>query len=146
MDPELRRIWEVYMLALGMWREADDQPADVIAVVGCSIRNRVLRPRWWGSDWISVLLHEDQYSCFDPFGSPNNTRFPLADNAVFPQCLHMASDIHDGIGPDLAKGADSYFDRSLDAHPPKWASDGSKVHVLDAGDFHFYRTLDAMAA
>lgn len=146
MDPELRRIWEVYMLALAMWREADDQPLDVIAIVGCSMRNRVLRPRWWGHDWISVLLCPEQYSCFNRSGSPNNTRFAVVENVIFAQCLRTAREIHDGTQPDVSQGADSYFDRSLDNRPPSWATDGSKTHVFDGGDFHFYRTLDAMTA
>jgi len=145
MDPELRKIWEVYMLALAMWREARNQPFEVIAIVGCSMRNRVLRPRWWGKTYVEVVLCRDQYSSFNR-EDPNAVKFPAFADQVFPVCLSLAAAIHDGVLPDKADGTDSYFDRSLDDHPPSWATDGSKTHVMDAGDFHFYRTLDAMAA
>ena len=35
---------------------------DMIAV-GAVIRERVLRPGWWGSDWISVCRKPSQFSC-----------------------------------------------------------------------------------
>lgn len=142
---ELRKAWEIFMLALAMWREAQNQPEEVIATVGCSIRNRVLRPRWWGHDWITVIQAGYQYSSFNR-NDPNSTKFPPSADQVFPKCLAIAQAIHDIGQPDLADGADSYFDKSLDKNPPEWALSGKVVHVKDAGDFHFYHTLDAMSA
>ncbi len=140
MPEDLRRVWEIGLLALALWREAQNQVDDVIIVVGCSMRNRVKRPRWWGYDWVSVLLHHDQYSSFNR-GDVNATKMPLSTDTVFPRCLAIAALIHDSSEPDAAESADSYFDHSLDKDPPIWATDGSKILVKSAGPFHFYRTL-----
>lgn len=142
---ELRRLWEIYNLALVIWRESQNQGDAVMTIVGCSVRNRVQRPRWWGHDWISVILCGSQYSSFNR-NDPNSTKFAPSADQVFPRCLAIAAAIHDGTQTDTADGADSYFDRSEDENPPSWATDGSKVFVKDAGDFHFYRTLEARSA
>ena len=39
---------------------------------------------------------------------------------------------------DPTQGSTSYFDKSLDSSPPGWATDGSQIHKVDLGDFHFY--------
>lgn len=126
------------MLALLLWREARNQSDGAIAAVACSVRNRVARPSWWGHDWVSVILAGKQYSSFNQ-SDPNATKFPPSADNVFPRCLQIAQAVHSGELADTVSGAQSYFDKSMDANPPGWATDGSMTHVCDVGDFHFYR-------
>lgn len=39
---------------------------------------------------------------------------------------------------DTAGGATSYYDKSLDSRPHKWATDGSNVHTVDFGNLRFW--------
>jgi len=126
------------MLGLLLWREAQNQPDEAIIAVGCSVRTRVQQPRWWGHSYITVILAGKQYSSFN-HNDPNATKFPTAADGVFPKCLEIAQAIHDGTQSDTVDGAQSYFDKSMDANPPEWATDGSMTHVCDAGSFHFYK-------
>lgn len=64
---------------------------------------------------------------------------PLETDDSWLECLSVAQDVWQGIATDPTGGSTSYFDKSLDLHPPTWATDGSQVHVTDLGDFHFYR-------
>ena len=140
MDVNLKQVWEVGLLALCLWREARNQPADAITAVACSIRNRTLKPAWWNSmhamDYIEVILHPEQYSSFNA-GDVNAAKMPLSSDLIFPQCLEIAQSIWDGTQSDTIQGAQSYFDRSLDSNPPQWAN--TQTHICDVGDFHFYR-------
>jgi N-acetylmuramoyl-L-alanine amidase len=130
--------YEIILLALLMWREARGQVFPAQLAVGCSVRNRVNNPGWWGKDWISVILCGDQYSSFNK-GDVNSTLFPQEkDMLLFRRIILAAEDIINGYQPDTVQGAQSYFDRSLDSNPPKWAAE--MVHVCDIGDFHFYKT------
>jgi len=132
--------WEVGLLALVIWREARGEALlTTKQAVAWSIRNRVLRPGWWGKDWESVILMPFQYSSFNR-NDPNSTKFPIP-GPVWDDCLTAAGQVYTADIPDLTLGADSYFDMSLDTHPPDWATDGSKEHTGDWGRLHFYRTL-----
>jgi|SRR5579884_3172098 spore germination cell wall hydrolase CwlJ-like protein len=138
---ELRKSWEISLLALLLWREARNQSANAMMAVACSVRNRVLRPRWWGHDWISVILCGEQYSSFNR-NDPNSTKFPPSADSIFPQCLAIAAAIHEGLQDDVIGGADSYHDTSI--APPEWTTKMEKVG--NVGDFSFYRTPEAMSA
>lgn|SRR5487761_13776 len=131
-DPE----WEKWLLSLCLWREARNQKHDAIVAAACSIRNRVNSPRWWGHDWVSVILCPEQYSSFNR-NDVNSTKFPASADPVFPQCRAIAAAVHDGTQPDTVSGAQSYYDRSLDANPPAWRD--TMTWVCDVDSFHFYR-------
>jgi N-acetylmuramoyl-L-alanine amidase len=146
MTPEeLQGWWELALLSLALWREAQNQPYNTKLVVACSMRNRVGHPCWWGGDWDTVLTKRDQYSSMTSKGDPNLIKWPQppAGDPAWLQCMRAAAAVHGGAGvgmiPDQSMGATHYFDRSLDADPPSWAKDGSMVKVLDSGSFHFYR-------
>jgi hypothetical protein len=42
---------------------------------------------------------------------------------------------------DPTEGADSYFDRSLDADPPAWSTSGEFIHTVNLGDFRFFKLV-----
>jgi cell wall hydrolase len=125
------------LLALCIWREARGESYDAKFAVGCSIRNRVQHPRWWGRDWRSVILDPWQYSSFNS-NDPNSKKFPAPlDEPSFGDSERAANAVMSGI-PDTTGGAVSYFDRSLDSDPPEWAVSPEFVHSGDIGHFHFY--------
>jgi len=126
----------VNLLALAIWREARGEVCDAQLGVGCSIRNRVNHPTWWGHDYRSVILDKWQYSSFNP-NDPNDTKYPGDTDSVWLQCLENASLVINGNCPDNTDGAQSYFDKSLDNNPPKWAA--TMTHTLDLGRLHFYK-------
>jgi len=127
---------DVNLLGLVIWREARGETCDAQLGVGCSIRNRVNKGGWWGNTYRTVILKPWQYSSFNE-GDPNNTKFPAPDDSVWLQCLENASLIINGNCEDNTGGAQSYFDRSLDNDPPKWAATMTKT--TDLGHLHFYK-------
>jgi len=124
------------LLALVIWREARGETHDAKFAVGCSIRNRVQHPRWWGRSYHTVILDPWQYSSFNANDS-NSQKFPHPGDEAFADCEAAASSVISGDA-DTTGGAVSYFDKSLDAHPPKWASSPQFKQCPDIGDFHFY--------
>jgi N-acetylmuramoyl-L-alanine amidase len=127
---------DLHLLALCVWREARGEIYDAKFGVACSIRNRVNHPTWWGHNYHEVILEKWQYTSFDP-SDPNSKKFPQDTDHSYVDCLKAAAAVIGGAG-DTTSGASSYFDRSLDTHPPKWATDGSNVHTVDVGHLHFY--------
>jgi spore germination cell wall hydrolase CwlJ-like protein len=127
---------DLHLLALCVWREARGEVNDAQLGVACSIRNRVDKPGWWGTDYRSVILKPWQYSSFNA-GDPNSIKFPDETDSVWLQCLENASLVINGNCPDNTDGAQSYFDKSLDNNPPKWAA--TMTHTLDIGRLHFYK-------
>jgi N-acetylmuramoyl-L-alanine amidase len=133
----LKSNWELFMLALVVWREARNQPFAAQVGVACTVRNRVNAPVvWWGKTYLDVILCPDQYSSFNE-NDPNSTQFPKETDAVFPMCLAIARDVLGNVAADNTDGAQSYFDRSLDATPPTWASEAQ--HTVNIGDFRFFK-------
>src|SRR5262249_43555912 len=132
---------ELAMLVMVLGREAGNQPDEAILGVACSIRNRVQAglPRW-GKDWETVIERAWQYSSIaGPKSDPNLQKYPNMAFAPWPKCLQIAELVYSGEVADNTGGAHSYFDRSLDAAPPTWATDGEFVRTVDLGAFHFFR-------
>lgn len=134
--------YDFVLLALCIWREARGELLETKQAVGWSIRNRVYHPKWWGHSWSGVILMPYQYSSFN-HNDPNSSKLPVATDPSWEDSLRVASWVYSPESPssDLSHGADSYFDMSMDTNPPSWASDGSKVHTVDMGRLHFYKTL-----
>jgi N-acetylmuramoyl-L-alanine amidase len=131
-------IYPTFLLALCVWREARGEAIEGKVAVACSIRNRVLQPRWWGRDYVGVILCRLQYSSFNP-SDPNVGKFPAVSDPSWQDCLMTAIAVYGGTQADTSGDADSYFDRSLDDNPPKWAA--SATHTCDIGKLHFYKTI-----
>lgn len=126
------------LLALCIWREARGETIPAKVGVAWVIRNRAKNPSWWGKDWISVILKPWQFSSFN-VGDPNATKFPVPEDTSWIACLQAAEIAWEGIETDPVDGATHYFDKSLDANPPKWATDGSMVKVCDVDSLRFWK-------
>jgi hypothetical protein len=136
----LRDCWQVYQLALTLWREARNQPREAIIAAGCSIRNRTKVSAWWNghaiNDYVAVTLFPDQYSCFN-HGDANAELLPKSTDPIFPMCLDVAEGVYSLATADVTAGATHYFDSSLFGKPPEWAAE--MTFTVQVGAFWFYR-------
>jgi N-acetylmuramoyl-L-alanine amidase len=139
-DPTYKSLDDVHLLALCIWREARGETWKTKLAVGCSVRNRVQHPTWWGHDYRSVILDPWQYSSFNA-SDPNSNKWPNDDDSNWLESLEAASLIINGNTTDTTGGSTSYYDRSLDDTPPKWASSPEMVKMRDNGAMHFYRRV-----
>lgn len=132
--------YPIVLFALCLWREARGELYTTKTGVAWTIRNRVKNPRWWGHDWIGVILMPWQFSSFN-HNDPNSSKFPMTTDPVWPECLEIASKVYSEPPTlyDNTAGAVSYFDASLDGDPPKWATDGSQIKTVDIGKIHFFK-------
>ncbi len=140
-------MYDIVLLALCTWREAQNQPRVARIGQAWSVRNRVDRPGFWdwGTSYSSVILKPWQYSSFN-HGDPNATKMPLGTDPAWQACLSIAQDAYQGISADPTYGCTHYYDSSLDATPPEWATNGKMEHVIDLGAFRFFRPLVAISA
>lgn len=140
---ELVDVYPFTLLALCVWREARGELLETKQAVAWSIKNRVLRPMWWGHSWETCILKPFQYSSFN-HDDPNAVKLPKSDDQSWQDSLTVASQVYPNppVIPDSTGGADSYFDISLDNNPPGWSKDPTKiVKTCDVGRIHFYKTL-----
>lgn len=160
--------------ALCTYREARGETANTQFAQACSVVNRVLNPKWWGSDILTVVLKPWQYSSFN-MNDPNNVVWPLGIkrpntnlhglyenrlltsfirsvmedaqqstdvpdvNDAWYSCLNAFNNAVRGVLADPTLGATSYYDKSLDYHPPNWAVDGSEVLTATVGRLRFWK-------
>lgn len=128
--PEADKVF----LALAIWREARGESYDARVAVGCSVRNRVQRPKWWGKTYLEVIFKKWQYSSLTDPKDRQLTTWPVFPDKSFDTALKIADDvIHDRVAHPMP-GADSYYDSSID--PPKWATPEKFVGKI--GKLSFY--------
>lgn len=138
MPTTAEQMYEFVLLALCNWREARGEPIEAKTAQAWTVRNRAMQSAWWGKDWCSVILKPFQYSSFNR-NDPNATKLPTPEDSSWQDCLKVAEVVYTGIGVDPTGGATHYYDKSLDNHPPLWATDGSMVQTTDVGSFRFFR-------
>lgn len=136
MINKLESFSDTELLALCVWREARGEHSQAAKLaVAASIMNRVHGPKWWGNSIRTVILKPWQYSSFN-HNDPNTGKWPVAGHEHWEECLRIATDLLAGLLKDNTMGAVSYFDRTLDDCPPRWAA--KMYHTCDIEDFHFY--------
>lgn len=123
------------LLALCVWREADDQTIAAQIGVMWSIFNRAAAPMWWNGnkafDIPAVILFPKQYDSFMA-GDPNVTRWPLSGTelAIFMELLRLTV----SPGDDPTNHATHYYTGNV---VPDWAP--KMEHTVDIDDVHFYK-------
>jgi len=135
MTPAQQSAANLIFLALAVWKEASDQPAAGQLAVAYSVLTRVLHPRWWGHDLLSVLFDPEQYDCFTIKGDPDLVRWPKSSDPSWDACVQAAQSAIDGSQPNPAPDATSYYDISIPA--PAWATEPQFVAAI--GRLRFYR-------
>lgn len=135
---------ELAMLLMVVGREALNQSPLTMMGVAKSIANRVGHPSWWGQSWLQVIEHKWAYSSMTAPGDPNLVKYPVMTDKAWQIALQCAESAYWGVGTDPTNGATDYFDRSLDAHPPGWATDGSHICTVSLGAIHFWKQVDSV--
>ena len=143
-------FYDLFLMALCVWREARGQSMEAKRCVSWVIRNRADQPGWWGGPSIaSVVLKPWQFSSFNQH-DPNSSKLPLPADPSWVASLIAAQEGFTKSAKDPTLGATHYYDRSLDPdqnkpdHQPVWAVDGSYSLLADVGDFHFYKAAHSM--
>lgn len=138
-DEDRWKAWGLSLLALTLWREARGERDDALIAVACSIKNRVDRPSWWGQDLVSVLTKKWQYSSLTDPNDRQLTTWPQPHDASFAECLNIAWGVMEGVYHSPVKGADSYYDDSLQGERvPKWAQAHPERFVGKVGRLSFF--------
>lgn len=140
-------FYDLFLMALCVWREARGQSMEAKRCVAWVIRNRADKPGWWGGPSIaSVVLRPWQFSSFNQH-DPNACKLPLPADPSWISSLIAAQEGFTKSTVDPSQGATHYYDKSLDPDTnsgradkrPVWAIDGSYSLLTDIGDFHFYK-------
>jgi len=132
-------FYEITLLALTIYREARGEPHEAQIAVAHTVKNRIAKPGWWGTDIISVLTKKWQYSSLTDPNDKQLTTWPKADDHVFEDCLSLAEMVVRGVYNSPLKGIDSYYDDSLQGDlRPKWAREHPERFVGKIGRLNFY--------
>lgn len=132
LDPKL---WEYYLLALCLWREARGEGYDAQCGVVHTVLNRLKARTWFGASISEIVSKPWQFSSMSAPGDRQLTRFPLAGDSAFTLCLQVVEDCCNGRAPDPTRGADHFYDDSIAA--PAWARSGE--FKAKFGKLNFYR-------
>jgi N-acetylmuramoyl-L-alanine amidase len=133
-DDDREQLCVLYLLALCVWREARGEILLAKLAVAWSIRNRVMRPSWWGKTWEDVILKPWQYSSFNA-KDPNATKLPHSEDLSWEASWQAAEEAFLGTGSDPSEGATSYHDTSIT--PPEWTKE--MIVTVKIGALIFYR-------
>lgn len=143
-----QNLYQHFMLALCLWREARSCSTEEIKAVACSIRNRVDK-HFRGQTFSQVVTSRAQYSSFPwingenkPVMDANGITWPepgTMEWAAFIKCYDIAEQVISGPTViDPTGGATHYYDKTKDSNPPAWAKDPTSRHTGDIGDFRFW--------
>lgn len=123
------------LTALCIWREARGEPLDAKKGVAWVIRNRTLRPGWWGTDWTTVVLQPYQFSSFNR-DDPNAVKWPAKSDLSWSECLTAAREAWEALNPDPTNGSTHYYDDSIKA--PAWTS--KMTATVKIGKLNFFKS------
>lgn len=128
---------EEILLAMLVWGEARGEPVEGKLAVANVVRNRVNSPRWWGQDWLSVMLKPLQFSCFNE-GDTNLPKLYEPTKYGYPiswlESYTAAIGVYLDMLPDPTGGATHYVRVGT---KPDWLSKMSLCVMI--GNHEFYR-------
>ena len=83
-------------------RESRGQSYNAKLGTAWSVRNRVIRPAWWGKDWLSVIEKKSQYTSMEPPNGKdaNLTVYPDLVSPAWQECIQAAEVAYWGDGAD----------------------------------------------
>ena len=109
-------------LARTLYGEARGEPRRGKIAVAWVIRNRAIRPGWWGRGIIEVCLKPSQFSCWNA-NDPNRPKLTAVtvDSPSFLRCYASAAGVLADVHEDPTNGATYYYADYIDR--PGWARD-----------------------
>lgn len=140
--------WQEYdlvLLALTMWREAQGEGREGMRAVGHVIRNRVVG---YKEAWDVVITKKWQFSSISVKGDNETVDWPDRNDPepkvrAWLEAMQLAGPIYEGADTDITQGATHYFNPQ--ATPPEssfWrtvANNPSFEKVLTLGRHQFFR-------
>lgn len=142
---KLDELTDVELVAATIAGEARGESITGQIAVGCTIRNRVNHPGWWGKSWRGVVLAHAtvsgreiyQFSCWHP-DDPNRAFIDSIDfrhpDTLTDQLLWIAVGVYLNKITDITNGANHYHAIYAD---PSWKNI-DKI-VFTAGKHIFYK-------
>lgn len=119
--------------------------------VGAVIRERVLRPGWWGEDWESVCKSPGQFACWNE-DNPNREkvlRSHIDDVEFFYSFLTLGEYVKKHMTDEDVKelfGVDKFpthYHRTEESYPEKeWRKKNIVIRVPWNSGFVFYRGIE----
>lgn len=113
--------------------------------VGVVIRERVLRPGWWGNSWESVCLCPGQFTCWEEERQEILNRAYSEDHRRFLACWSIAEYIVNHFTDADAKelfGEGSpiptHYHLMGQEYPKEWGEPGVVINPLWKSRFKFY--------
>src|SRR5690606_25083879 len=123
--------------------------------VGAVIRERVLRPGWWGKDWQSVCLAPHQFSCWGQYDEAHKRNYDAMVNAYlndpdtyYPMLLlaeYIIRQMTDRDVRALFEWVDHpddhpthYFSKPLTEPPKAWGDDIEEVKPRFPSAFRWF--------
>lgn len=131
--------------------EAAGEPMTARVAVACAIRNRVLKPGWWGRTYSDVCLKPWQFSCWWEKNANTDRLIALAesviagtvspsDSAMLDPLSAIVDGVMSGVIPDSTDGATHYVTTALlKAAPPAWSIARTPCAVI--GHHSFFRDV-----
>lgn len=133
--------WELSLMALCAYFEAQDQGEQGMLAVCWTMVNRVDTPgvTWWGDDEEDVILKKWQYTAMR-VAKPLDEILPgdPTKNLVWGAALRMAERAYLRMGVDPTNGATHYYAPKIVAEP-KWVKAPGTVFKCQIGDHLFYK-------
>ena len=137
MNPQDSYQWNVFALALCIWREARGESFEAKLAVGYVVITRANLSRWWGGPSItSVIFHKEQFSSLTHAGDPNLTQWPSDTDTTWGDSINAAKQAIAKSAVNPAPDADSYVSGTVE---PEWIA--SATFIAKIGAFRFYRTV-----
>jgi spore germination cell wall hydrolase CwlJ-like protein len=104
------------------------------------VMNRTKLPARFGEGVIGVCTKPMQFDCWNE-SDPNRAKIDAVTSAdkLFQEATILAKLAIAGALPDMTKGADSYYDDTIEA--PYWTKAEGAVETLVLGSTHFWRTV-----
>lgn len=142
-------LTDEHALTCTVFAEAAGEPMGGQIAVACVIRNRAQHPRHWGTDYRSVCLKPDQFSCWWMEGENTDRCYaiaealirkePIGERTMLSQIRWIAQGVLWEQLPDVSRGADHYLTKALfeSEKCPSWAR--NRVPVLRVGGHCFLR-------
>ena len=129
------------LLAIDIWREAQNQTHDAKVGVGNVVCNRAAHPGWWGHTVVEVITHKWQFTSMTGAGDPNLIKWPQETDPSWVDSLSAAQQVLAPHAEDNTGGAVYYYSTPLTTPPSAW---GPVTETAQIGAMHFCKSIEKL--